>query len=162
MTALALRAAGAERVVVVEPGETRRRRIEALGFKALPMEEVHMGVVEALGGEPPAAVFECAGHPSALGLALELVMSAGVIVALGVLEEPVPINQLLLIIKEARIRGAFAYQPPDFERAIELMASGEIPADELITEVSPLEGAQEMVDELRRPGTEQLKVLLKP
>ena len=162
MTALALRAGGAERIVVVEPGENRRERIEALGFTAIPLEGVHEALISHLDGELPAAVFECAGHPSALGLALELVAPAGTIVACGVLEEPVPINQLLLIMKEARVLGAFAYRREDFERAIELLASGELPAADLITEVVPLGRAQEMFDELTRPGTEQLKVLLKP
>jgi 2-desacetyl-2-hydroxyethyl bacteriochlorophyllide A dehydrogenase len=162
MTALALRATGSERIVVIEPGESRRTRIEALGFTGLPLEGVHEAVIAAFDGELPAGVFECAGHPSGLGLALELVRPAGVIVALGVLEEPVPLNQLLLIVKEASVLGAFAYQPQDFEQALELLAAGEIPADELITEVAPLESAQAMVDELRRPGTDQLKVLLRP
>jgi threonine dehydrogenase-like Zn-dependent dehydrogenase len=89
MTALAARAEGCERIVVVEPGEKRRARIEQLGFQALPLEGVHEAAVGALGGELPAAVFECAGHPDALGLALELVASAGTVVAAGVLEEPV-------------------------------------------------------------------------
>ena len=128
MTALALRAGGAERIVVVEPGENRRERIEALGFTAIPLEGVHEALISKLDGELPAAVFECAGRPSALGLALELVAPAGTIVACGVLEEPVPINQLLLIMKEARILVAFAYRREDFERAIELLASGELPA----------------------------------
>lgn len=162
MTALALRASGVERTVVIEPGEHRRLRIEALGFEVVALEGVHEAMITALGGELPAAVFECAGHPDALGLALELIRSAGTIVACGVLEEPVPINQLLLIIKEARIQGAFAYRREDFQRAIELLASGELPAGELVTEVAPLGRAEEMFDELRRPGTEQLKVLLKP
>jgi threonine dehydrogenase-like Zn-dependent dehydrogenase len=162
MTALALRATGSERIVVVEPGDSRRARMEELGFDAIPLDGVHEAVIETLGGELPVGVFECAGHQSGLGLALELVRSAGVIVALGVLEEPVPVNQLLLIIKEARILGAFAYRAEDFEQAIALLEGGEVPADELITEVVPLDRAQEMVDELRRPGTEQLKVLLRP
>jgi len=162
MTALALRATGSARVVVVEPGDSRRQRIESLGFTAISLEGVHEAMIEALGGELPAGVFECAGHESGLGLALELVRPAGVIVALGVLEEPVPVNQLLLIVKEARILGAFAYRQEDFSDALALLEAGKIPAGELITEVAPLDRAQEMVDELRRPGTEQLKVLLQP
>ena len=162
MTALAARAAGFERLVVVEPGDSRRARIEALGFSAVPLEGVHEAAVAALGGELPAVVWECAGHPDALGLGLELVRGAGVLVAVGVLEEPVPLNQLLLILKEARIQGVFGYTREDFARAIELLAAGEVPADDLITEVVPLGRAQEMFDELRRPGTEQLKVLLRP
>jgi (R,R)-butanediol dehydrogenase/meso-butanediol dehydrogenase/diacetyl reductase len=162
MTALAARAARFERLVVVEPGESRRARIEALGFTALPLDGVHEAAVAALGGELPAVVWECAGRPEALGLALELVRGAGVVVAAGVLEEPVPLNQLLLIMKEARIQGVFGYTREDFARAIELLAAGEIPADDVITEVAPLGRAQEMFDELLRPGTDQLKVLLRP
>jgi threonine dehydrogenase-like Zn-dependent dehydrogenase len=162
MTALALRAEGFERVAVVEPNERRRQRIESFGFAAAGLDNVHMEVLERLGGELPRAVFECAGHPSALGLGLELVRPAGTIVALGVLEEPVPINQLLLIVREARIRGSFAYTKRDFADAIALLAAGKIPAERIVTEIAPLERAQEMFDELGRPGTEQLKVLLRP
>jgi 2-desacetyl-2-hydroxyethyl bacteriochlorophyllide A dehydrogenase len=162
MTCLALRAEGFERLVVIEPGERRRERIEALGFGALPLQGVHEATVAALGGAMPAAVFECAGRPDAVGLALELVRARGVVVAAGVLEEPVPLNQLLLILKEARIQGCFAYRREDFERAIELLASGELPGGELVTEVVPLGRAQEMFDELGSPGTDQLKVLLRP
>jgi len=162
MTALAARAAGHERLVLIEPGERRRERITALGFDAVPLEGVHEAIIERLGGELPAVVWECAGHPDALGLGLELVRGAGTVVAVGVLEEPVPLNQLLLILKEARILGAFAYRREDFEAAVELIEGGRVPAEELITDVAPLGRAQELFDELRRPGTEQLKVLLKP
>ncbi len=162
MTSLALRANGAERILVVEPGEHRRKAIEGLGFDAIPLDGVHDAVVSRFDGTLPATVFECAGHPKAVGLGLELVAPAGTIVAVGVLEEPVEINQLLLTMKEARIQGAFAYRREDFDRAIELLSSGEIPAEKLITQVVPLGSAQEMFDELRRPGTEQLKVLLQP
>jgi 2-desacetyl-2-hydroxyethyl bacteriochlorophyllide A dehydrogenase len=162
MTALAARAAGHERLVVVEPGKRRRERIEALRFDAVPLEGVHEAAVAALGGELPAVVWECAGHRDALGLGLELVRGAGTVVAVGVLEEPVPLNQLLLILKEARIQGAFAYRREDFAEALELLRSGTVPADKLITDVVPLDRAQELFDELRRPGTEQLKVLLRP
>ena len=162
MTALAARAAGHQRLVVVEPGERRRERLESLGFESVPLDGVHEAAVTALGGELPAVVWECAGHPEALGLGLELVAGAGTVVAVGVLEEPVPLNQLLLILKEARIQGAFAYRREDFAAAIELLESGGIPAEELITEVASLDRAQELFDELRRPGTGQLKVLLRP
>jgi threonine dehydrogenase-like Zn-dependent dehydrogenase len=146
----------------VEPNERRRERIESLGFTALDLENAHMGVLETLGGELPHAVFECAGHPSALGLGLELVRPAGTVVALGVLEEPVPINQLLLIVKEATVRGSFAYSKRDFAAAIALVAAGELPGEKVITEIAPLERAWELFNDLSAPGTEQMKVLLRP
>ena len=77
-----------------------------------------MRVVEALGGEPPDVVFECAGNPAAPQLAAELVRSKGIVVLLGVLEEPIEISQLVLIIKEAQMRAAFAYTRDDFDEAV--------------------------------------------
>ncbi|MEX2253436.1 MAG: zinc-binding dehydrogenase [Thermoleophilaceae bacterium] len=161
MCALALRARGVERVVVVEPNEGRRARIEGLGFEAAGLEGAHETVLGALGA-PPAAVFECAGHPSAPQLAIELVAPSGRVVLLGVLEEPVEISQLLLILKEAQLRASFAYRPSDFDAAIELIAGGKLPAEELITARAPLEDAEAMFMDLESGSTEQLKVLLRP
>lgn len=162
MTALALRARGFERVLVVERNELRAQRVRDLGFDAFGLDNVHMAVLEACGGLPPPAIFECAGNPAALGLALELVRTRGVIVALGVLEEPVPISQLVLLIKEAQIRGSFAYTKQDFADAIELIASGALPVEELVTSVVELERAEEMFAALLDPAATELKVLLAP
>lgn len=161
MCALALRARGVERVVVVERDQPRRDRIAALGFDAVALEGVHEAVLGALEG-PPALVFECAGAPPATGLAIELVAPSGIVVLLGVLEQPVPINQMLLMLKEAQLRASFAYRPRDFDAAIELIAGGALPAEELITARAPLEDAETLFAELEGGATEQLKVLLRP
>jgi 2-desacetyl-2-hydroxyethyl bacteriochlorophyllide A dehydrogenase len=161
MTALALRARGVENFVVVEKNERRRERIEGLGFRALELDGVHEAALAALGAAPR-VVLECAGNPAAPNLAIELVAPSGVVALLGVLEEPVPISQLLLMLKEAQIRASFAYRPSDFDEAIELIAAGGIPAERLITAREPLERAQAMFHALEDPATEHLKVLLRP
>ena len=81
---------------------------------------------------------------------------------LGVLEEPVPISQLGLMLKEGQIRSSFAYRPRDFERAIALLAQGRVPADRLITGRAALEEAAAMFERLEDPATGDLKVLLAP
>jgi 2-desacetyl-2-hydroxyethyl bacteriochlorophyllide A dehydrogenase len=161
MTAVALRARGVERVVGIEKNERRAARMAELGFDAVGLDGVHEAVIERLGG-PPQVVFECAGNPAAPGLAIELVAPTGRVVLLGVLEEPVPISQLLLMLKEAEIRSSFAYRPKDFDEAIELIAAGKVPVEDLITGREPLERAGEMFAELVSPGTEHVKVLLTP
>lgn len=161
MVALALQARGVERVCVVERNERRAERMRSLGFEAVGVGGAAERVAELL-GEPPRVVLECAGNPAAPGLAIELVSPCGVVVLLGVLEEPVEISQLLLMLKEAQIRASFAYRPASFTEALELIAAGRIPADRLITGRAPLERAQELFDELVQPQTEHLKVLLTP
>ena len=107
-------------------------------------------------------VLECAGNPAAPGLAIELVAPSGRVVLLGVLEEPVPISQLLLMLKEAQIRSSFAYRPKDFAEAIALIAAGSVPVEQIVTGREPLERAMQVFEELEDPGTEHVKVLLKP
>jgi (R,R)-butanediol dehydrogenase/meso-butanediol dehydrogenase/diacetyl reductase len=162
MTALALKARGVEQVIVVEKNEQRRQRVQSLGIDAIGLEDVHDAVLEALGGEAPDLVFECAGNPAAPQLAAELIRSCGIIVLLGVLEEPVEISQLVLLIKEAQMRASFAYRREDFDEAIELLRAGKVPADRLITGTAGLEQAQEMFERLEDPRTDQIKVLLAP
>ena len=162
MTALALRAKGIEDVVVVERNERRRERMRSYGVEAVGLDDVHMQVLETLGGKLPDVVLECAGNPAAPQLAIELVRSKGIVVLLGVLEEPVEISQLVLIVKEAQMRAAFAYTRDDFDQAVRLLADGKLPADELITGTAPLERAQEMFDRLESPATDDVKILLAP
>jgi (R,R)-butanediol dehydrogenase/meso-butanediol dehydrogenase/diacetyl reductase len=162
MTALGLKARGVERLIVVERNEQRQERMRSLGVDAIGLEDVHMQVLAALGGEPPDIVFECAGNPAAPALATELVRSRGIVVLLGVLEEPVEISQLVLMVKEAQMRASFAYTREDFEQAAQLLAAGALPADALITRTAPLEHAQEMFERLESPATEDLKILLSP
>jgi 2-desacetyl-2-hydroxyethyl bacteriochlorophyllide A dehydrogenase len=162
MCSLALKAQGVEQVVVVEKNERRRERMRVLGVDALGLENVHDRVLEAFGGDLPDVVLECAGNPAAPQLAIELVRSRGIIVLLGVLEQPVEISQLVLMIKEAQVRASFAYRRDEFEQAVELLADRRLPAERLVTGTAPLERAQEMFDRLEDPATEDIKILLSP
>jgi (R,R)-butanediol dehydrogenase/meso-butanediol dehydrogenase/diacetyl reductase len=162
VTTLALKARGVEQVLVVEKNERRRERMRSLGTDVLGLDDVHLRVAEAFGGAPPDLVFECAGNPAAPQLAIELVRYRGIVVLLGVLEEPIEISQLVLMIKEAQMRASFAYRREEFEEAIELLAGGGLPADRLITETAPFDQAQAMFERLEDPDTEQIKILLHP
>ncbi len=111
---------------------------------------------------PPEFVIECAGNVSAPGLAVELIATEGTIALVGMLDEPVPISQLNVMLKEAVLRGSFAYRPKDFDEAVAMLAAGKVPVDDLITSRHPLENTSACFEELLRPGTPELKILLQP
>jgi (R,R)-butanediol dehydrogenase/meso-butanediol dehydrogenase/diacetyl reductase len=136
--------------------------MRALGVEAVGLDGVHERVLAEFGGEAADVVFECAGNPAAPELAIELVRSRGIVVLLGVLEEPIEISQLVLLIKEAQVRGSFAYRLDDFQEAVKVLTAGRLPAGRLITGTAPLERAQEMFERLEDPATEDIKVLLEP
>ena len=163
MTVVALRGRGFEDVVVVEPNEQRRELALRLGAKtAIGLDDVHMQVIEAFGGGLPEVVIECAGNVNAPALAIELLAPEGTVALVGMLEEPVPISQLNVMLKEARLRGSFAYRPPNFDEAVEMIAAGKVPAGELVTSRIALDGVAAAFEELLTPGTPELKILIEP
>ncbi len=164
MTIVGLRARGFENVVVIEPNPDRRELAKRLGAAhAFGLEDVHEAVLGAFGGSPPEFVIECAGNVSAPGLAVELIATEGTIALVGMLDEPVPISQLNVMLKEAVIRGSFAYRPKGLRRGGgDARVRQAVPVDDLITSRHPLEDTPACFEELLRPGTSELKILLQP
>lgn len=163
LTALVLRDRGFERLGVVSRNPARQERAEAMGLPTIPLAyaETDDGVAERLGGAP-ACVFECAGSPAAARLAVELVRPLGQVILVGIALEPLGLAAPRVVLKEVEIRGALAYRRADFQEAIDLLANGRIPVDQLITAVAPLERAESMFRALAAPGNDHVKVVLEP
>ena len=60
------------------------------------------------------------------------------------------------------LRGAFAYAPRGFDAAVEMLAAGKVPAEQLVTSRIDLDGVASAFDELLTPGTPELKILIEP
>ena len=161
MTALGLRAKGFEKVIVVEPTEVRRETLRRIGFAVSDVEGQDDTVRDVLGGAPRVA-FDCTGHPVGLPTAVGLVAPAGRVVIIGVPSHPSTVQAAEIATKEVMIRGSLAYTSTDWRQALDSLASGSVPAADLITTVAPLEDAGKWFAELTSGTTRQIKVLLKP
>lgn len=161
LTSLVLRENGHERFVLVSRNRGRAEHAAALGLPTVSLADAEVGVAAALGAAPT-CVFECAGTPSAARLAVELVQSLGRVMLVGMSLEPLDLAAPPILIKEIDLRGVIAYRRSNFARAIELLASGRIPTDELITGTAPLDEAEAMFQALAAPGNAHVKVLLEP
>jgi 2-desacetyl-2-hydroxyethyl bacteriochlorophyllide A dehydrogenase len=159
LTGLVLRERGYERMALVSRNTARAERAEALGLPTVPLAEAEEGLEDALGAAP-ACVFECAGTPEAARLAVEAVRPLGQVILVGIALEPLDIPAPAVVLKEVEIRGALTYHRADFAAAIELLASGRVPTDQLITATAPLERAEEMFQALVAPGNQEVKVVL--
>jgi (R,R)-butanediol dehydrogenase / meso-butanediol dehydrogenase / diacetyl reductase len=161
MTSLGLRAKGFSKVIVIEPTEVRRDTLSRLGFAVSDIEGQAENVTDFLGG-PPTVVLDCTGHPLGPPTAIDMVAAAGRIVVVGVPSHPSTVHVMQIAIKELAIRGSLAYATDDWNEAISYLAAGQIPADDLITTVAPLDQAEHWFAELTSGSTRQIKVLLKP
>jgi 2-desacetyl-2-hydroxyethyl bacteriochlorophyllide A dehydrogenase len=161
VTALLLRARGVQRIVVVSRNAARARAAQALGLATASVDDAVTEVQAALGGAP-AAVFECAGTSSAATLALELVRPLGRVVLVGIALEGLNIPATAIVFKEAELIGALVYRRAEFAEAIDLLSRGQIPSDAVITDIVPLERAEETFQALTAKGNGHMKVLLEP
>jgi threonine dehydrogenase-like Zn-dependent dehydrogenase len=76
-------------------------------------------------------------------------------------DEPVPLDLRRVAVDELSIRGSIGYDDRDYTEAIDHIASGRVPCDE-ITTVAPLSDAQRWFDVLRSRASGEMKVILQP
>ncbi|ALO98783.1 molecular chaperone GroES [Streptomyces hygroscopicus subsp. limoneus] len=127
-------------VVVAEVDATRRAAAERMGLTTLDASSVDQvawveGWTDGAGAD---VVFEVSGSAAAVLGATSLAKVRGTLVVVAIHSQPRPIDLHRVFWRELTLLGARVYQRQDFERAIELLAEGVIPAEQLITGVVPL------------------------
>ena len=136
LTIAALLAIGIETVIVVEPGERRRRLAEDLGAtEVVGPEELEMFPPwhpDRLSARAVDAVFECSGKKAAMECGFNQLRRGGHLVLVGAGMEAPAFDPNRLILNELQVSGSFVYDAGGFERALELLGSGRLPVDVLI------------------------------
>lgn len=151
-------------VVVIELDANRRAQIDALGFTTLDPRKTNQvdWVNEWTGGAGADVVFEVSGAAQAVLGATDLAKVRGTLVVVAIHPVPREINLQRLFWRELSILGARVYQRVDFEKAVELLAGGVIPADLLITRIVPLDETQEAFADLEAGRAMKILVAVSP
>jgi (R,R)-butanediol dehydrogenase / meso-butanediol dehydrogenase / diacetyl reductase len=158
LTGLVLRERGYRRALILSRNPRRETVARRLGLSTVSLEELRSAPV----ADAPACVWDCAGTPSSAQLGVELLRPLGQLMLVGLSLAPLDLPAPAVVLKELNLRGVIAYRRSEFQQAIDLLATGRIPTDELITDVRPLDQAEEAFQALTGPGTEQLKIILAP
>jgi len=143
------RDAGAH-VLVAEIDAARRNRIADLGFAVVDPSatDVTAEVERWTGGVGADVVFEVSGAAAAARSTTALARVRGTIVIVAIHAAAREIDLQRVFWRELRLLGARVYQRSDFDRAVELLRQGRIPADALISRVVPLEETASAMDDL--------------
>lgn len=144
MTLLACRAMGAAKIIVSDLYENRLENARRLGAQATVCAAERDTVREVLRqtkGAGADIVFETAGSRATLQQAVQIVGRAGTIVQVGNQNEPVEIDFMPLMVREAAIKTIYRYRNI-FPMAIEALASGRIDLSLVEPSVFPFEQAE--------------------
>ncbi len=158
-----LRALGAGTIIAV--GRSSAGRREAAGRSGadvvLDSRETDVADYVAEHGIEVAQAYECSADPEALVVLGRAVRGAGTIVAVALGWTLAAFDTHVFVGKGQRMFGACAYGKRDFGQALELIASGKVDVEALITERVPLSGGPEAFVRLRHPGN-LVSVLVQP
>ena len=137
---------------------------EGLDLKAGALSEPAATEVEAAIGEwtdgaGADVAFEVSGSAAGLRTATHALRVRGRLVVVAIHNEPVPADLFRVFWRELSLIGARVYERRDFERAVEMLSSGQIPAAQLISAVLPLERTPEAFSQLES-SEEAVKVLI--
>jgi len=157
---LVVRAAGAE-VRLVELNGHRRALAERMGLTTWDPEtdDIPGLVDEWTGGAGAEVSFEVSGAAGGVALAVDVLGVRGRLCLVAIHPQPREINLHRFFWRELTLVGARLYERADFERAVELVADGTIPAELLISKVVPLAEAATAFQTLDRGG-DVMKVLV--
>jgi (R,R)-butanediol dehydrogenase / meso-butanediol dehydrogenase / diacetyl reductase len=148
-------------VLVSEPSAFRRSVAERLGLRAVdPTGENLEAVVETwTHGAGADVAFEVSGSASGLRSATHALRVRGRLVVVAIHSQPVAIDLFRVFWRELELAGARVYERRDFERAVEMLSAGDVPAAELISIVEPLDRTAEAFSALES-GADVVKVLI--
>jgi 2-desacetyl-2-hydroxyethyl bacteriochlorophyllide A dehydrogenase len=160
LIACVARSAGTH-VVVVEPNPYRRLLAQELGLAVLDPSrtDVEGRIQDRTGGAGVAVAFEVSGTRSGLATALSVLGPRGRMVAVGIHPMPQMIDMQRMFLRELSLLGARVYERSDFERAVQLIADGTVPAGRPVSRVEPLGSAVEAFTALES-GDGVMKVLV--
>jgi L-iditol 2-dehydrogenase len=148
LTMLAARAAGAKRIVVTDLLASKRERAQRLGADAVvdaAAADAVAQVRDALDGRAD-ITFDCVANQPSTDQALHMAEKGGMVMVVGVPTASVQLDLPMIQDREIAMKGALMYTSEDVVRAVELMRSGQIPVEEIVTATFPLTDFQAAFD----------------
>ena len=139
LIALVAQARGAK-VLMAEVNPFRLQLARDLGVEAVHPGQLDLVVLvgERTGGAGADVVFEVSGSKTGAEVMTKLPRTRGRIVVVSIYGEAPQVDLFRFFWRELKLSGARVYEPEDFERAIQLAASRQLPLEKLVTDVLPL------------------------
>lgn len=104
--------------------------------------------------------FECVGVEATITAAIESINKGGTIIVVGVFGEKPRLDLGLVQDRELNIHGTLMYQKQDYLRAVELIASGDVQTEPLMSEHFSMEEFLEAYRFIDRQGDKTMKVFI--
>ena len=163
LVAMTARLAGARKIFISDISPYRLGKAKELGFVALDSSNVDVveEVREATNGIGADVVFEVAGNNMTANQMIHACRTQGQITVVSVYKQPPTIDLAAMHFRELSLTTTRCYSHSDFSAAIDMMASGKIDVEPLISHQLSLDELKKGFELMTNPE-ESLKVLFQP
>jgi 2-desacetyl-2-hydroxyethyl bacteriochlorophyllide A dehydrogenase len=156
-----LRVAGANKIFVLEPVESKQKIALELGADKVFLPQQWNKIVRQLNKLGPDHVYDCVGLSETFSTALNMIKKGGHITLIGMHANTFEItNILMMTTNNISVRGVYGYNHDIFKKAINLFSQKKIKIDPIITKRIKLDEVPAIFEILGNPPHEELKILV--
>lgn len=164
------KALGAEKVIITAKYDSQKKLAEKFGCDVVVesgADDLVERLLEETGGRGADLVVETVGsHAPTLGQALEIVRPRSKVVVLGLWDDLVPLDSWQAILKDVTLlfcmnHGVIGHKA-DYELCLDWMASGKVPAQDLVSHVLPFDQLEEAFRIAADKNSGCVKVIARP
>jgi (R,R)-butanediol dehydrogenase / meso-butanediol dehydrogenase / diacetyl reductase len=138
LTLLAVKAAGAAQIFVVEPNAFRRKMVKQLVPEAIMLDPLRDNIQEIIRDSTEEGVgvdvaIECVGLEASLNSCVASVRRQGRVVQTGLHMKPASINAMLWALKDITLEATWCYPVQCWPRIIRMVEAGLLPIERIVT-----------------------------
>jgi 2-desacetyl-2-hydroxyethyl bacteriochlorophyllide A dehydrogenase len=160
LAAVACKHLGADDVAITARHDHQKRMATTLGCDQV-LDPAAVGAIE---GEPSVVIETVGGSASTIEDGMLALAKGGSLIVIGLFDQPLTIDPLTLIVKEAHLVGCMVYNRPgrsaDFEVALEILAGRKAELAGLVTHTFAIDDVQAAFETASDKRSGAIKVLL--
>ncbi len=157
------RASGARQVLISDISEYKLEMARRSGLmQTVNSVRQDMGqvIMETFGADKADLILECVGVQDTIRQAVDYARKGSTIVVVGVFGKKPQVDLGLVQDRELSLVGTLMYQKADYERAIQLIASGRLQLDALVTQRFAFNDYLQAYQAIEASGGQYMKVMI--